>query len=41
MIKMRQDIGEMTVIQLTNWLSGEAPAQTRTSPFKQVMQQAA
>ena len=31
----------MNVIQLTSWLRGEAPAQTRTSPFKKVMKQAA
>lgn len=31
----------MNVVQLTHWLSGEAPAQTRTSPFKQLMKQAA
>jgi len=30
----------MNVVQLAHWLSGEAPAQTRTSPFKQVMKQA-
>src|SRR6266487_1126883 len=30
----------MNIVQLTNWLSGEAPAQTRTSPFKKVMKQA-
>jgi transposase len=31
----------MNVVQLTSWLRGEAPAQTRTSPFKKVMKQAA
>ena len=31
----------MNVVQLTHWLSGEAPEQTRTSPFKRVMKQAA
>jgi transposase len=30
----------INVVQLTSWLRGEAPAQTRTSPFKQVMKQA-
>jgi hypothetical protein len=30
----------MNVVQLTSWLRGEAPAQTRTSPFKKVMKQA-
>ncbi len=30
----------MNVIQLTSWLRGEAPEQTRTSPFKKVMKQA-
>jgi len=30
----------MNIVQLTNWLRGEAPAQIRTSPFKKVMQQA-
>jgi hypothetical protein len=30
----------MNIVQLTNWLSGEAPAQTRTSPFKKMMKQA-
>ena len=30
----------MNIIQLTNWLQGEAPEQTRTSPFKKVMKQA-
>jgi hypothetical protein len=29
------------VIQLMSWLRGEAPEQTRTSPFKQAMKQAA
>ncbi len=27
----------MNVIQLTSWLRGEVPEQTRTSPFKKVM----
>jgi transposase len=31
----------VNVIQLMSWLRGEAPEQTRTSPFKRVMQQAA
>jgi hypothetical protein len=31
----------MNVVQLTHWLSGEAAEQTRTSPFKRVMKQAA
>ncbi len=31
----------INVIQLMSWLRGEAPEQTRTSPFKRVMQQAA
>src|SRR5207253_9937489 len=31
----------MNVVQLTSWLRGEAPEQTRTSPFKKVMKQAA
>jgi transposase len=31
----------MNVVQLTSWLRGEAPEQTRTSPFKRVMKQAA
>jgi transposase len=30
----------ITIVQLTHWLRGEAPEQTRTSPFKQVMKQA-
>jgi transposase len=30
----------INLVQLTSWLRGEAPAQTRTSPFKQVMKQA-
>ncbi len=30
----------LNAIQLMSWLRGEAPEQTRTSPFKQVMQQA-
>ncbi len=31
----------INVIQLMSWLRGEAPEQTRTSPFKRVMKQAA
>ena len=31
----------VNVIQLMSWLRGEAPEQTRTSPFKRVMEQAA
>jgi len=31
----------MNLIQLTSWLRGEAPEQTRTSPFKKVMKPAA
>ena len=31
----------VNVIQLMSWLRGEAPEQTRTSPFKRVMKQAA
>jgi transposase len=31
----------INAIQLMSWLRGEAPEQTRTSPFKQVMKQAA
>jgi transposase len=31
----------INVIQLMSWLRGEVPAQTRTSPFKQLMNQAA
>jgi hypothetical protein len=31
----------INVVQLTSWLRGEAPAQTRTSPFKKVMKPAA
>ncbi len=31
----------INVVQLMSWLRGEAPAQTRTSPFKRVMRQAA
>jgi len=31
----------INIIQLMSWLRGEAPEQTRTSPFKQVMEQAA
>jgi len=27
----------MNIVQLTSWLRGEAPEQTRTSAFKQVM----
>jgi transposase len=30
----------VNAVQLTNWLRGEAPEQTRTSPFKRLMQQA-
>jgi transposase len=30
----------INVIQLMSWLRGEAPEQTRTSPFKRVMKQA-
>jgi transposase len=30
----------VNVIQLTSWLRGEVPEQTRISPFKQLMQQA-
>ena len=30
----------MNIVQLTHWLNGEAPEQTRTSPFKRVMKQA-
>jgi transposase len=30
----------INLVQLTNWLRGEAPEQTRTSPFKHVMKQA-
>ena len=30
-----------TIIQLMSWLRGEAPEQTRTSPFKRVMKEAA
>lgn len=30
----------INIVQLTNWLRGEAPEQTRTSPFKHVMKQA-
>jgi Transposase DDE domain len=29
----------MNVVQLTHWLNREAPEQTRTSAFKQVMKQ--
>ncbi len=31
----------INVIQLMSWLRGEAPEQTRTSPFKRVMKEAA
>jgi DDE family transposase len=31
----------VNVVQLMSWLRGETPAQTRTSPFKRVMKQAA
>jgi transposase len=31
----------VTLIQLMSWLRGEAPEQTRTSAFKEVMKQAA
>jgi hypothetical protein len=31
----------INVVHLTSWLPGEAPEQTRTSPFKHVMKQAA
>jgi hypothetical protein len=31
----------VNVIQLMSWLRGEVPEQTRISPFKQLMQQAA
>ena len=31
----------VTIIQLMSWLRGEAPEQTRTSPFKRVMKEAA
>jgi transposase len=31
----------VTIIQLMSWLRGEAPEQTRTSAFKEVMKQAA
>ena len=31
----------VNVIQLMSWLRGEAPEQTRTSPFKQLMKQVA
>jgi hypothetical protein len=31
----------VNVIQLMSWLRGDEPEQTRTSPFKQVMKQAA
>ena len=30
----------INVVQLMSWLRGEAPAQTRTSPFKRVMKPA-
>jgi transposase len=31
----------INIVQLMSWLRGEAPEQTRTSPFKRVMEQAA
>ena len=31
----------MNILRLTNWLRGDVPEQTRTSPFKRVMKQAA
>jgi hypothetical protein len=31
----------MNMVQLTHWLRGEAPEQTRISPFKLLMKQAA
>jgi transposase len=31
----------MNMLRLTDWLRGEVPEQTRTSPFKRVMKQAA
>jgi transposase len=31
----------INIVQLMSWLRGEAPAQTRTSPFKKLMNQAA
>jgi len=31
----------INVVHLMSWLRGEAPAQTRTSPFKKVMKPAA
>jgi transposase len=30
----------INIVQLSSWLRGDAPEQTRTSPFKQVMKQA-
>jgi transposase len=30
----------MNLVQLTHWLRGEAPEQTRASPFKQAMKPA-
>jgi hypothetical protein len=31
----------VNLLQLTRWLRGEVPEQTRISPFKRLMQQAA
>jgi len=31
----------VNIIQLMSWLRGDAPEQTRTSPFKRIMEQAA
>jgi transposase len=31
----------VNVVQLASWLRGDVPAQTRISPFKQLMKQAA
>jgi hypothetical protein len=31
----------LNIVQLTSWLRGDAPEQTRTSAFKRVMKQAA
>jgi hypothetical protein len=31
----------VTIIQLISWLRGEVPEQTRISPFKRLIQQAA
>jgi transposase len=31
----------MNLVQLSHWLNGEAPEQTRTSAFKRLMQQVA